>query len=71
MRFKIEKSVQANKWVCTDVENGIVCVFEDRKFNDTQKITMLEDMQPNPLMLAKVMREMAEWLVGNHPEKVF
>lgn len=72
MRFKLDKSVHPGKWVCTDTVNGIVCVFEDRRFNDTQKFTILEDIkQPDANDLAKVANEMAEWLRSNHYNKVF
>ncbi len=74
MRFKIEKSVHPGKWVCTDTENGIVCVFEHGEFNDTQQFTLLEDMKHDanlPNIIAKAVREMADWLRDNHYNKVF
>ena len=37
-------NTQPNGWVLTDTEYGIVIVFEDGKFNETQKPTMLENM---------------------------
>lgn len=71
-RFKIEKSVQPDKWVCTDTLNNIVCVFEQGKFNDTQEFTMLEDFNAsNYMKIAEIAREMADWLRENHYDKIF
>ena len=72
-RFKLEKSTQhPGRWVCTDTENMIVCRWRDHQFNDTQKVTMLNDNQnPDVMALARAMREMGDWLGENHHDKVF
>ena len=71
-RFIIQKSqTQPNGWVCTDTENGIVCMFENGSFNDTQQFTILEDVEcPDANALARAANEMGEWLRENHYEKV-
>ena len=71
-RFILQKSqTRQNWWVCTDTKNGIVCEFEEKKFNKTQKFTILEDIEnPDALSLAKIAREMADWLRENHYKKV-
>jgi len=71
-RFILQKSqTLPNGWVCTDTENGIVCVFEHQKFNETQKFTILEDVKhPNSNHLAKAAREIGDWLRENHYKKV-
>lgn len=72
MNYKIEKSTSPNKWVCTDLTNKIVCVFEDKKFNETQKMTELEDFNNSDFMkIPTIMREMGDWLFENHKEKLF
>jgi hypothetical protein len=73
MRFIIQEAKQKpDAYVCTDTENGIVCQFDAHKFNDTQKFTFLEDVtQPDALAIARLMREMGDWLAQNHYEKVF
>ena len=39
-RFIVERSrLQPNSWVLTDRENKIVVVFEDGKFNETQRVS--------------------------------
>lgn len=72
MRFKIEQSKnKPNHWVCSDFENKIVCIFENGKFNETQKYDVLEDVDLSPVELAKIAREMADWLRNNHYDKIF
>lgn len=70
-RFIIQASqTQPDGWVCTDRENGIVCQFENQKFNETQKCTFLEDGVTTAQALATALREMADWLRFNHYDKV-
>ena len=70
-RFILQKSqTRQNGWVCTDADNGIICEFEEQKFNETHKFTILEDIDcPDALALAKIAREMADWLRENHDKK--
>lgn len=71
-RYELVKSEISGKWVCTDKENLIVCIFEAHKFNDTQKVTTLLNFDPNKFMkLATYLREMGDWLGENHNEKIF
>lgn len=72
-RFIITKSeLKENHWVCTDTQNLIICTFEDHKFNDTQEFKLLEDFNPNEYKeLARMAREMGDWLSENHYNKVF
>ena len=61
-----------NGWVCTDTENGIVCRFQAHKFNETSKMTFLEDVQqPDVMQIARLMREMGEWLAEHHGDVIF
>lgn len=63
-----------NHWVCTDTENKIVCIFEDKKFNSTQKITPLEEIKEaerGAAVLAAAANRMAEWLIKNHSDKLY
>jgi hypothetical protein len=73
-RFKLEKSeLMPNGWVCTDTVNMIVCRFEEHRFNETQKITLLNDCalsKEAAYALAKYLREMADWLAVNHAKTV-
>lgn len=71
-RFILQPSQeQENWWVLTDTENQIVVRFENKRFNETQQVTMLEDVEtPNPLVIARMMREIGDYLAINHRDKV-
>lgn len=72
MQYVLQESEIENHWVCTDTENLIVCVFENHKFNDTQKFTMLENFDPqNYMKLANICRLIGDYLKENHYEKIF
>lgn len=71
-RFILQPSQEhENWWVLTDTENQIVVRFENKRFNQTQQVTMLEDVEtPNPLVIARMMREIGDYLAQNHRDKV-
>lgn len=71
-KYIIQSSTQPNSWVLTDTENGVVIVFEDGRFNETQKVTMLEDAPKlSPTDLAQIMRKLGEWGARHHGSKLF
>ena len=70
-KYILQKSTQPNKWVLTDTENGVVITFEQGKFNDTQKVTLLENTNKTAEELAKILKEMGEWVVEHHSDKLF
>ena len=66
-KYILQQSTDKGWWVATDKENGIVIKFQEHRFNDTQKVTTLEDIvNPNPLVLARQMRELTDWLLEKH-----
>lgn len=71
-RYLLQKSKEATNWyVATDTLAGIVVKFEKGKFNETQKATMLEDLNfhsDTPTRLATAMKDLAEWLIENHSD---
>lgn len=71
-RYLLQKSAERENWlVVTDTIAGIVVKFEKGKFNDTQKATMLEDLnfhKGTPTKLATAMRDLTEWLINNHSD---
>ena len=71
-RFILRPSTtQENWWVLADTDNNIVVRFENKRFNQTQQVTMLEDVEtPNPLVIARMMREIGDYLALNHRDKV-
>ena len=70
-KYIIQKSTHPNKWVLTDKCNGIVVTFEDGNYNETQKVTMLDNTHLTANELAKAMRELGEWVVRHHSSKCF
>lgn len=77
-RFKLERSQDLpGWWVLTDVDNEIVVRFKDKYFNDTQKVTPLNDDSVTLQKvggvqgLSRVMREMGEWMVRYHGDIAF
>lgn len=71
-RYILQKSTEHNNWfVATDTLAGVVVKFEKGKFNETQKATMLEDLNfhgGTPTRLATAMKELTEWLIENHSD---
>lgn len=72
-RFILQPSKKhPGSWVCTDTKNGIVCIFKEHLYNDTQDFTFIDTMQnPDALAVARMMREMGDWLRANHYDKIF
>lgn len=72
-KYILQKSTaKPNGWVLTDTEHGIVVTFEEGRFNDTQKVTVLEDVsKPSPTDLARIMGELSDWVLKHHPDKLF
>lgn len=71
MKYQLQKSKEPEWWVLTDTENLVVLKFQEHKFNDTQMATMLEDCQLTALQLARIMREMGDWMAAHHINLVF
>ncbi|MDR1056447.1 MAG: helix-turn-helix domain-containing protein [Prevotellaceae bacterium] len=67
-RFLLKRTqIQPNSWVCTDIESGIVCVYEHQNFNDNHKFSILEDIKlPDTNKMANIVNDMTAWLRGNH-----
>ena len=71
MKYIIQKSETPGWWVVTDTENLVVVKFQEHKFNETQQVTMLEECNLSALQIARVMREMDDWVAAHHIDKVF
>ena len=61
-----KSSTRPNGWVLTDRENGIVITFDEGLFNESQNVTPLEDVSHTPQELARIVREMGEWVARHH-----
>lgn len=70
-RFKLEKSKELPEWwVLTDVKNLIVVKFKEHEFNETQKITFIDNDSTVIERLgkdgiAKVLREMGDYMYSH------
>lgn len=67
-RFDFRYSDKKNRCLLIDLDNYIEVEFIPGKFNQTRTVTVLDDSRPDALKLARIMREMADWLVKNHSE---
>ena len=71
-KFIIQKSsTQPNGWVLTDTVNKVVITFEDGLFNESQKVTLLEDSSATAENLAHIVGAMREWVARHHGSKCF
>lgn len=71
MRYKVEPSAERpGWWVATDTESLIVVRWQHKAFNATQQVTMLHDSTASAAAIARVMREIGDFLAINHPEKI-
>lgn len=68
-RYLLQESEEHLWWVLTDKELGIVLKFKEGEYNDSQKVTVLNDIDTEHLAVAA--REMAEWMAENHYELIF
>nr|DAS68904.1 MAG TPA: hypothetical protein [Caudoviricetes sp.] len=71
-RYLLQTSTERENWlVATDTIAGIVVKFEKGKFNETQKVTLLDNVKYNHYTatdLAVAIRNLTDWLVANHSE---
>lgn len=67
-RFLLQKSTSmADGYVVTDTVNNIVVTFKEHQFKNTQNVTFLNDeVNADALHVARIMREIGQWLYENH-----
>ncbi len=53
----------------THSEINISIEWEDRKFNETQRC-VYKDAKLSPIVVARIMREIGDYLAQNHREKI-
>lgn len=72
-RYLLQSSQDGSGWVLTDQLHQIVIIWEDKKFNETQKVTLLQNLTETVKVetLARIMREAGDWLMEWHQEKLF
>ena len=68
-RYDFQPSKEWEGWyVVTDKKDMVVVIFEKGKFNETQRITRLDDTLPDPLTAASGLKAIADYLRIYHPE---
>lgn len=68
-RYDFQPSKEQEGWyVVTDKKDLVVVIFEKGRFNETQRITRLDDTLPDPLTAASGLRAIADYLKVYHPE---
>lgn len=74
-RYRIDASAeQPEVWVLTDTEAEVVIQFQDKRFNETMRVTPLNDMgfnQEAAINLARITHDMGEWVSRHHGSKCF
>ena len=50
---------------------GLHCDFEAHRFNATQEFPDAGKLPGDPLVIARIMRELGDWLLDNHKEEAF
>lgn len=68
-RYDFRPSQEREGWyVVTDKKDLVVVIFEKGMFNETQRITRLDDTLPDPLTAASGLKAIADYLKMYHPE---
>ena len=68
-RYDFQPSKEREGWyVVTDKKYLVVVIFEKGKFNETQRITRLDDTLPDPLTAASGLKAIADYLRIYHSE---
>ena len=68
-RYDFQPSKEREDWyVVTDKKDMVVVIFEKGKFNETHRITRLDDTLPDPLTAASGLKAIADYLHIYHPE---
>lgn len=70
-RFLLQPSQKKNHYVVTDTLHNVVFIFEKNNFNDSNKVIELDNIPPSDFMkIARINREIAEWIVDNHSDLI-
>ena len=70
-RYKLESVIGLpGHYIVEDAQSGILCMFEEHKFNETQKFVNSCNAD-DFLKLPTIMRELGDWLRENHYDKLF
>jgi len=71
-RFVLQQHSNGKDWIATDKDNLITVFFEHQNFTETQRIVPINEIPKDKIPANQIaLREMAEWLLYNHRDKVF
>lgn len=74
-RFKLAPSESVpGQWVLSDAASLVVVRFEERKFNETQRVSFLDDeteRRPDAAEIARSLRLMGQWAAACHGSVCF
>ncbi len=69
-KYLLRQSNKPDHWVCFDKNTKIMIVWKDKLFNQTQEASDLEDLKLSVSEIALSIREMTDWLIKNHKNKL-
>ena len=69
-RYNILSVPQEKYWICTDIDTGIFCEFQEQNFHYTHQFYLLEYSITPIEDLGDFAHKMIEWLKANHLEKL-
>lgn len=68
-RYDFRPSQEHEGWyVVTDKKDMVVVIFEKGRFNETKRVTRLDDTLPDPLTAASGLRAIVDYLMVYHLE---
>lgn len=69
--YLLQPSKDLGYWIATDTINKCVIKFKERKYNETAKITFLEDIKKMDVLdIAAILRGLGDFLANNHRELI-
>ena len=71
-RYKLSlQEGTTDKWIVTDKDNLLCILFDNSKFNDTQRCVLLVDYTAEQVaMLPRYLSQIGDWLFENHSDKI-
>ncbi len=64
-RYLLQKSKEQYEWwVVTDLNNGIVVRFKEKRFNETKEVLLSNNI--HPLDVARLLRELVDYMAEYH-----
>lgn len=70
-KYILQQTEKPQHWVITDQDNLISIIFKEKQFNETQEVKLLdENITKSPTELAKILRQIGDYLVENHSELI-